>query len=179
MRLLCSPWLCGACKTQNKKQFVDRGTDAGYADVFSAIDTHCLTLTFFLFGLCSMPGVLSCPSQRFIWWLTWLHVCCQLLCGPQTECFFSSSTWWRRSSCHTETPGWAGSPGNPLEHSNKVGQQVFPRTLCDLLNVWLTGLNSSSLLLQISHCQPVWKSFMQNLTSDFPDSLSGISTHYG
>lgn len=47
-------------------------------------------------------------------------MCCRLLCDPHPECFFSSSTWWTRSSCHTLTPGWAGSPGNPLEQSNKA-----------------------------------------------------------
>lgn len=77
--------------------------------------------------------ILVCvPSDRLMWWLTWLCVCCQLLCGPHAVYFFSSSIWWRRSSCHTETPGLAGSPGNPLEQRIKVGQQGFPCALCEL-----------------------------------------------
>lgn len=48
-------------------------------------------------------------------WLTWLRRSCRLLCDQRPGRFSSSSTWRRRRSCRSAAPGWAGSPGSPLE----------------------------------------------------------------
>lgn len=94
-------------------------------------------------------------------WLTWQRGNCQLPGGQHPEHFFSSSTWWRSSSCHTAAPGWAGSPGSPLEQRHDRVKWEAKRHLKE------------------KSYQPVWNFVAQNLTSDFPDGLSGISPHYG
>lgn len=92
--------------------------------------------------------------------LTCLRECSPLLYAPRPVYSFSSSTWQKNNSCHTADHELDGWPNNPLWPNKIKWRLLLPRCISTQATSWTLKC-------------------VRNLTSDFTNSLSGISSHNG